>query len=857
MINFKYTPRDYVSNFSLERLENTANTLEQGHKEAIKTQNELYATINSLDMHESESAYKAQLFNNIESIVQNEIDNNYGNAYSSLDKLIGEHSNLLKNQEITAKIKANQDYKNYEKMVKSSNVSEDRKNYILAHNTYEAGAYDENGNFKVNEGWKPQVTLYDEPDWNALLKQASDMVSEDKGQYTRTRWIDANGNLTTNWKDAVVAEHFDVTSGSWQKKSKSDILKQFFNLVNNNQELKASLQQSYDVAQWLYNTHKTDKNFDESRFKKDFTKENALTFDSAEEYFKYKLDPIAAEMEYNYSNSSVSYGQGAKQYNALMNSISPYYGGAQSSGKGKNKIPGFALGLEDAPIGYGNPVNYDLDKSEQNYNDAKRKFEALYKGNYNINGSEKQFNGIDDIEKRNRIINAFRDYKQANNVRMSYLDFAENEDERNILQYGLELENGGNFNYNNPVYKKAIAGYNNMFANGEDYIRITPNFKQIGNINSLTAGSINNIPINDINKNHLFLEEAKKLAPNAFDIITDKNGKNKTLVIHKGHVNQVLGLIKAANGNVNITVSKGANGKQKNVSLNKTIKQFNEEYNSITHKITKKIPTNSVQSLELLGASSFEELQHNVNYNNGMIDRTTHNDYVKDAADRVYTGLQTRDLNNYNIFYVPHEGNEDDSPNVMNLVTGEDKLKILSNIQNAEQKDISTSAARLPGRSTGLVVSVNSIDEDVNSGGKYYIENFEPDYEKRYADNDYIKFDDALVTQNVIRGSIDITPYNSNESIIIDALGDGQYQVKIGNKNSGIIPKDYATNVAVILNDYRELIENISAAKQLNKKLSETDYTIIANKANTAQTALQEIGINYPCIAKANELINK
>lgn len=856
MINFKYTPRDYVSNFSLERLENTANTLEQGHKEAIKTQNELYATINSLDMHESESAYKAQLFNNIEAIVQNEIDNNYGNAYSSLDKLIGEHSNLLKNQEITAKIKANQDYKNYEKMVKSSNVSEDRKNYILAHNTYEAGAYDENGNFKINEGWKPQVTLYNEPDWNALLKQASDMVSEDKGQYTRTRWIDANGNLTTNWKDAVVAEHFDVTTGSWQKKSKSDILKQFFNLVNNNQELKASLQQSYDVAQWLYNTHKADKGFDESRFKKDFTKENGLTFDNAEEYFKYKLDPIAAEMEYNYSNSSVSYGNGAKEYNALLNSISPFYGGKASSSKGNNKIPGYRLGLEDTNISFGNPVNYNLDKSEQNYNDTKRAFEALYKGKYDINGTEKQFNNIADINKRNKIINAFRAYKQANNIRLSYLDFAENEDERNILQYGLELENGGNFNYKNPAYKKVIDGYNNMFANGEDYIRITPNFittdyyYEPGRRSFKTSTS-------DINRNHAFLEEAKKLAPNAFNIITDKNGKNKTLIIHKGHVGQVLGLIKAANSNVNITVSKGANGKQKNVSLDKNIKQFNEEYNSITHKITKKIPTNSIQSLELLGASSFEELQHNVNYNNGMIDKTAHNDYVKDTADRIYNELQIRDLNNYNVFYVPHEGNEDDSPNVMNLVTGKDKLKFLSYIQNAEQKDISTSAARLPGRSTGLVVSVNSIAEGVNSGGKYYIENFEPDYEKRYADNDYIRFDDALVTQNVIRGSIDITPYNSNESIIIDALGDGQYQVNIGNKQSVKIPKNYATNVAVILNNYRELIENISAVKQLNKELSETDYTIIANTANAAQTALQEIGINYPCIAKANELINK
>ena len=855
MINFKYTPRDYVSNFSLERLENTANTLEQGHKEAIKTQNELYATINSLDMHESESAYKAQLFNNIESIVQNEIDNNYGNAYGSLDKLIGEHSNLLKNQEITAKIKANRDYKEYEKIVKSSNVSEDRKNYILAHNTYEAGAYDENGNFKVNEGWKPQVTLYNEPDWNALLKQASDMVSEDKGQYTRTRWIDANGNLTTNWKDAVVAEHFDVTSGSWQKKSKSDILKQFFNLVNNNQELKASLQQSYDVAQWLYNTHKTDKNFDESRFKKDFTKENGLTFDNAEEYFKYKLDPIATEMEYNYSNSSVSYGQGAKQYNALMNSISPYYGGAQSSGKGKNKIPGFALGLEDATIGYGNPVNYDLDKSEQNYNDAKRKFEALYKGNYNINGSEKQFNGIDDIEKRDRIIEAFRNYKDANDIRMSYLDFAENEDERNILQYGLELENGGNFDYNNPTYKKVINAYNNMFADGENYIRITPNFKQHNTIYS-TIGSVN-MTTDDANKNHQFLEEAKKLAPNAFDIITDKNGKNKTLVIHKGHVNQVLGLIKAANGNINITVSKGANGKQKNVSLDKNIKQFNEEYRSITNKISEKIPTNSVQSLELLGASSFEELQHNINYNNGTIDKTTHNDYVNDTSNKIYNGLKTKDLNNYNIFYVSHEGNKNDVPNLMNLVTGQDKLDILSYIQNAEKKDIATSAARLPGRSTGLVVSINSIKEDVNSGGKYYIENFEPDYERKYADTDYIKFDDKLVIQNVVRGSVDITPSINDERIIIDALGDGQYQVKIGNKNSGIIPKDYATNVAVILNDYRKSLETIDKAKQLSKQLTDRDYITIANIANNAQIALQNIGINYPCIDIVNNLINQ
>ena len=54
MNEFKYTSRPYVSRVNLETLGKSFDTLEQGHKEAVKTASDLKTAIYNLQMDNSE-----------------------------------------------------------------------------------------------------------------------------------------------------------------------------------------------------------------------------------------------------------------------------------------------------------------------------------------------------------------------------------------------------------------------------------------------------------------------------------------------------------------------------------------------------------------------------------------------------------------------------------------------------------------------------------------------------------------------------------------------------------------------------------------------------------------------------------
>ena len=86
MKTFQYIARDYTPSIDLETLGKTFDTLEQGHKEAVKAASELETVVANLDMNEAEDGFKQQLINEIKTTV----DNNtiYGNSYGALDDLI-------------------------------------------------------------------------------------------------------------------------------------------------------------------------------------------------------------------------------------------------------------------------------------------------------------------------------------------------------------------------------------------------------------------------------------------------------------------------------------------------------------------------------------------------------------------------------------------------------------------------------------------------------------------------------------------------------------------------------------------------------------------------------------------------
>ena len=108
MKGFNYINTEYVPTVDLNTLGNTFNTLEQGHKEAIKTASNLQAEMAKLELNEAENEWRQQKISEI----QQTIDNNtiFGNSAAALDDIIVKAGNLASDAGMIGRLQAQKDY---------------------------------------------------------------------------------------------------------------------------------------------------------------------------------------------------------------------------------------------------------------------------------------------------------------------------------------------------------------------------------------------------------------------------------------------------------------------------------------------------------------------------------------------------------------------------------------------------------------------------------------------------------------------------------------------------------------------------------------------------------------------------
>ena len=135
MKTFKYEAREYVPGVDLNILGKTFDTLEQGHKEAVKTASDLKVTLANIPLNEAENEWRQRKVNEI----QQTIDNNtvFGNSYAALDDLILKSGNLMADQGMIGRIQAQKDFKEFETRVLNDNsLPQNYKEYFLEKNPY-------------------------------------------------------------------------------------------------------------------------------------------------------------------------------------------------------------------------------------------------------------------------------------------------------------------------------------------------------------------------------------------------------------------------------------------------------------------------------------------------------------------------------------------------------------------------------------------------------------------------------------------------------------------------------------------------------------------------------------------------
>ena len=140
MKTFKYEAREYVPGVDLNILGKTFDTLEQGHKEAVKTASDLKVTLANIPLNEAENEWRQQKINEIQqTIADNTI---FGNSYGALDDLILKSGNLMADQGMIGRIQAQKDFKEFETRVLNDNsLPQNYKEYFLEYSKIKIGTY--------------------------------------------------------------------------------------------------------------------------------------------------------------------------------------------------------------------------------------------------------------------------------------------------------------------------------------------------------------------------------------------------------------------------------------------------------------------------------------------------------------------------------------------------------------------------------------------------------------------------------------------------------------------------------------------------------------------------------------------
>lgn len=307
-INF-YTPifRQQVNPIDLNVLARTYNTLEQGHQQAIQTKSQIDAQLAQLDLNEAEDSWRQEQLNKVRNALTENMQ--YGNAYSSLDDIVGTYGDITSSPGMIGRLRAQQDYKAYmDNLDKRTDLSEDYKNYYRTVNKYNyQDITDKNGNVIGGSKWTPIDKEVSEVPMNQILNQALQWAAKEQGGGSQTRWLDANGKVTDDITKSVTGEIYSHTKGDWQRLSKAKLAEAVKAVIENTPGAKASLEQDYKIAKWKY---------DQNGSNPDITDKNGILL-TPEQYLAKRIDPFYNAATFYNQNSNTTYGEAWKAQLAL------------------------------------------------------------------------------------------------------------------------------------------------------------------------------------------------------------------------------------------------------------------------------------------------------------------------------------------------------------------------------------------------------------------------------------------------------------------------------------------------------------------------------------------------------------
>jgi hypothetical protein len=312
MKTFNPINRPIQPSYTLDVLAKSYNTLEQGHKEAVKAASDLEVAMANLDLNEAESEWRQSKINEIRQTVdENTV---YGNAYTALDDIIKKAGNIASDQGMIGRLKAQQDYKTFrDQLDKRTDIPEDYKEYYRELNPYKyQDQFNKEGQIIGGTKWEPSTRPVSTVPLDKILSQGLSWAAKEAGGSDQTRWLDANGNITNDISKSVTGEFFDTRTNSWQRLSKEKLAAGVQAAIEATPGAKASLEQDYNIAKWKYNKN--------GEVNPDITDKNGVLL-TPNEYIQKRIDPFYKAATYYNQNDSTKYGDAWKAQLAMANKM--------------------------------------------------------------------------------------------------------------------------------------------------------------------------------------------------------------------------------------------------------------------------------------------------------------------------------------------------------------------------------------------------------------------------------------------------------------------------------------------------------------------------------------------------------
>lgn len=488
MKSFNYINTEYVPTVDLNTLGNTFNTLEQGHKEAIKTASNLQAEMAKLDLNEAENEWRQQKISEIQQVVDDNII--FGNSAAALDDIVIKAGNLASDAGMIGRLQAQKDYTDFKnRVINDKTLPEDYKEYFLEKNPYYYKDIVDEETGKVISGtkWSPTTSPTAVVDLSSLITKGLQWAARESGSYNQVRWLDKNGNPTTNPNEVFDGEYYDDTTHAFEKLDRSKIEAGIRAAIESTPGAKESLQQDYDVALWK---HKKAINATKGKYNivSDVTDDNGITL-SPQQYLNKRISPALYAAEYYNTTRKTTYGNGLKTYKAAEQAAETAKNNTETNEDYFKKI-GAASDTKPITIKY-NATSELMAKKQNIQNDLYNLFKAATGRDINVDMTNASVDGwknslnraylilknngateqqlIDFKIKSNELI---REYNETTmNYDMLTRDL--NDNDKELADYISRMQNGGNFNPNNPYDNALLKHIENIYGDTGEYYDVS------------------------------------------------------------------------------------------------------------------------------------------------------------------------------------------------------------------------------------------------------------------------------------------------------------------------------------------------------------------------------------------------